>query len=343
MGLSDGERYAKVATIVAALSRMQRFEEFGKRELNPLLDRLWADFLGQTSNSAHWILGSDSAAHRLDECSLLLVSFDHARAQTKEPGWKHDSSPTGWLKECGPIDALRLLDGEERRVFEVLRYAEAYFYAANRYDDRFAAQLAPLTRTLCDVRGQLHRILSTSPVYCVAWMMQRILDLCFPYSDEDVVTRAGREFHWHHDLRAREQDFAVVKALFRRHQFCFSVPAQERLRIVLGFLGRRFHCAHMHKKLQEMIGEHNARVTLALDLHAQGLTDQEVGAELGCPETFAARLRRDHVTPSLIANLCAHAARAQERCEQKGRGRTSLYCYFTQQYDQQQTRRRIRK
>jgi hypothetical protein len=45
--------------------------EYLCQPLVPLLDGLWVDLLGSTSNSMHWIMGSDSSAHYLGECSLL--------------------------------------------------------------------------------------------------------------------------------------------------------------------------------------------------------------------------------------------------------------------------------
>lgn len=344
MGLSDGKRYAQVAGVVDHLARLPRFQDYGHTGLNQLLDRLWSDFIGGTSNGGHWIMGSESGADHLAECSLLGAAFAQARgsalrgAGVASAEWS--PAPSAWRDQQRVADALTYLVGEERQVLEVLRACEGYFYAANRYEDKLSAALAPLTKTVSDLRGLVHHLTATNPVYAVAWMLQTIADRCFRHDDHDPVTTAGARFNWHHDLRADGQDFAAVYALFKRYQFArvgalggvgaaLPMRAEDRLATVLALVGRRFHYAHMHRELAQIIRAHNARTHLYADLTAQGLTPEEAAKDSGVATAVATAFAVDTIDEARILGLCAAAQLAHT--EHAAGREYHPYCHFTGQ------------
>ena len=211
MGLSDGERYAGVCNVIEEMHRIGA--QIRHEGIKALLGGLWYDFLGKTSNSLHWFMGSDSSNHYLGETSMLTVAFSHETPES-DP-W--EDSVWHWRETCLP-HAEKLLEGEDRRVWRLLRLCENYFYYANRYQDALAESLEQITRTVATVRGLLHTALK-EPQYRCAWMMAHIVSQCFSWDEDDIVTRAGKAMNLHHDLRAEGQNPKVVLEIFKRHQF----------------------------------------------------------------------------------------------------------------------------
>ncbi len=83
MGLSDGERYNGIICAIHRMSQIH-FEKSwtdNPTKLNKLIDKLWPAFRGCISNSAHWIIGSDSDSSYFPEVSFLGSAFSLARAK----------------------------------------------------------------------------------------------------------------------------------------------------------------------------------------------------------------------------------------------------------------------
>lgn len=256
MGLSDGERYRGVLAVVHEMyASRDHLHEYLCQPLVPLLDGLWVDLLGSTSNSMHWIMGSDSSAHYLGECSLLGAEFaevsGEARSDQKDGGWE---DTVAYWKSNFMRSAADFLDGEAKRVWELVNLCESYFYYANRYPgDELARSLAKVTATVATLRGRIHVILKSSREHYAAWMMQRIADGLFVYDEDDVVSQVARRQNWQHNLRFKQLLLAAelkkVEEVFRRYQFASNHGAEERLLDAIALMGPKYHYAHQHREL----------------------------------------------------------------------------------------------
>lgn len=269
MGLSDGERFAGVASVVEEMFAIGK--DCADRDLKPLLQGLWFDFLGRSSNGMHWIMGSDSGATHLGEMSLLAVSFSHGYPESKP----YKDSVQRWREAYLP-SAECLLEGEDRQAWKLLCLCESYFYYANRYEDGLSKSLEPVTRTVATIRGLLHRITQREVFRC-AWMMQHILQQCFSWDEDDIVSKAGKAMHWHHSLRADRQDAQVVLEIFKRHQFD-RWDADQRLTDILVLMGSRFHYAHQHQQLLRMVeqwNDHEAELALSNEGYEPDLINED--------------------------------------------------------------------
>lgn len=327
MGLSDGERYRNIAHIISELSTLPRFEEYGHGSLNPILDRLWFDFLGRSSNGLHWLRGSASGASHLDECSLLGVEFKAALVKYESP--EHRTTPIYWAMEYKP-DADHLLESgsENARIWRIVRLIESYFYSANRYEDEFSAGLEMVTRSICELRGKCFSVLKSNPIFAVAWMMQAIIDRCFPYDDDDLLTSCGAAFNWQHCLRASGQDPQEVRRIFKRYQFA-DITTHGRLCVILQWAGRRFHYEHQHHDLVERIRAWNQELPIMEDLKRQHLTADEIAVEISeDPDSFRALGWVDEVE---VSALCAANKTAHDEEEKQQRDNYAPYCSFTGQ------------
>jgi hypothetical protein len=235
------------------MHKLPRFKDYSYLHLNPLLDKLWPAFLRGNSNSFHWFAGSDSSSDRFDDQSLLLCAF---RSGSPQPS---SETSKDWRSEYLP-DAAKLLQGEDAQVWKLLRCIEAYYYAVNRYPgDTFAVQMRETTDLVSTIRGELHSLLQAQK-FAIAWMMQSLCEDIFPWDDDDLLTAAGEEFCWHHDLRVEGQDYETVFKWFKKWQFAADVGAAERLRCLLVLVGRgRFFYPHQQEKLMSRVEEWNRR------------------------------------------------------------------------------------
>ena len=255
MGLSNGERYSKCVGVIDHMHKLPRFKDYSYLHLNALLDKLWPAFLRGNSNSGHWLFGSDSSANHFDEASLLLCAFRASKSREK-----HEvDRPKSWRSQYLP-DAAKLLQGEDAEIWTLLRCTEAYYYAVNRYPgDTFAQRMRETTDLISTIRGELHNLLQAEK-FAVAWMMQALCERIFPRDDDDLLTAAGEDFCWHHDLRVEGQDYDTVFKWFKKWQFAADVGAAERLRCLLALVGKgRFFCAHQQEALMSRTEEWSRR------------------------------------------------------------------------------------
>lgn len=253
MGLSDSERYQKCVSVIDHMHKLPRFKEYNYLHINALLDKLWPAFLHGTSNGLHWILGSESSAEHFDGQSLLLCAFEAGKPH------RPDLDTNGWRDSYLP-DATKLLSGEDAKIWDILRYTEAYYYAVNRYPgDEFSVQMRETTDLISTIRGELHHLLQAQK-FAIAWMMQGLCKRIFPRDDDDLLTASGGEFNWHHSLRVDGQDYETVFKWFKKWQFAETVGAAERLRCLLVLMGKqRFFYAHQQEQLIALAAEWNER------------------------------------------------------------------------------------
>ena len=314
MGMTDADRWTAVVGAVNELATAPRFSGYGYRDLRAPIDALWPAMVACEPR-----FGGGS---HLAERSLLRAAFDRVRVAVADPPVDMgDRSPSAWRGRSRVGDVVTLLDGEDRRAMEAIHLVDAAVVAADYYPgDDFSRTLAPVVSALATLRGALHNFTATRPIFAVAWMMSVVLDRCIPWSDTDAVTVAAAEFCWNHHLRADGQDFATVHAMLLRHQNT-DRPAKDRLDTVLRLVGAKFHYAHQHRQLLEIVREHNARTHLRADLEAQGLTPEEAADEA---RTGRVGLR-DWIDEARVWRRCLEAARAAEAEPARWRP----FCHFT--------------
>ena len=311
MGLSDGERYQGVVAAVHEMyqERTKLRGAYEARSITPLLRRLWVDFLGDTANSAHWIVGSDSDASYLGECSLLCAEFARVmgmargRGKAKSRGEEPDRAVHRWKVEfLGGAD--QFLDGPDEALWRLARLCESYFYYANRYPDRLSRRFAKVTATVATIRGHLHAIFRGSEVHCKAWMMRHIVDALIPWDDEDPISQIGQQQHWHINLKAQGVDFVMVETMFRRYQFRQEHSPETRLLDAVALMGPRYPYPHEHR---------------ALIAHVEAWNNHEVEVAMSNKDYTAGRIDQNKVRAALA------------KCVKEEPPSYEPYCYLTGQ------------
>lgn len=287
MGLCDEERYAKIYCVIERLTDMAarangegslvnnisdyaiKYESVGG--IMKLIDQLWPAFLGRTSNSGHWLFGSESSSDTGNTTAGLMTMAFYVLDKTELTG--EEPSPLSlesipeeerrdrieWIQEYWPDSAIQLLDTnkpEEHFVWEAFCLCETYFYAANRYSDKVQKGLADTTALICKISGLCFKEFSHNPQYLRAWMAKTLLERVVSYDEDDLVVKWLRTQHAHHDIRADYYD-GDLYADFRKYRpyHAHSLPVMERMEIAFKFLGRRFHYDHEHKQLMKMAAE----------------------------------------------------------------------------------------
>jgi len=329
MGLSDGERYMGVICAIHRMSQI-RFKEsynYRLRKINKLLKELWPTFQGNTSNNAHWIIGSDTDADHFSEVSFLGSAFKIALGKmlTKDNGVPFPFSPLNSdatdeekEKQKKRIDRYKffqdyrpsvvsLLEKENydyANAYRLLQDIETYFYNANRYQDKFAKKLKSVNRLMAKIRGALWDEVSENPIYLRAWMVSRILDkIILDFDDDDIVAKWFRKHYLHHHTTTREVVDTFIYETFKKIQARPNVPipAHRRVVMMLRFLGKQFHYEHQHRELLKMIDVWNEQNP------------------------------NDQVQKAIVAQLCKVAAQNKKEEETKSRQNYYMYCNLTEQ------------
>ncbi len=285
MGLSDEERYAKVYCVIERLTEMAarvrgegelvnqidnhdiKYGTVGR--LVKLIEQLWPAFLGRTSNSGHWLFGSESSGDTGSGVGLITMAFyvlDKSELTGAEPSPlsleavpEEHRDRIEWIQEYWPDNAVTLLDKNkhaEHFVWEAFCWCETYFYAANRYSDKVQAGLKDTTAIICKISGLCFKEFSNNITYLRAWMAKTLLEKVVSYDEDDLVVKWLRAQCAHHDIRADYYD-GDLYADFRRYRpyYSRSLPVMERMEIAFRFLGRRFHYEHEHKQLLKFAAE----------------------------------------------------------------------------------------
>lgn len=286
MGLCDEERYAKIYCVIERLTEMaarvrgegnlvNQIDDYEIKygtvgRLVKLIEQLWPAFLGRTSNSGHWLFGSESSSDTGSTAGLMTMAFYVLDKTDLIPDAEPDPlslealpedqrDRIEWIQEYWPDNAVDLLDKNkhaEHFVWETFCWCETYFYAANRYSDKVQAGLKDTTALICKISGLCFKEFSKNTTYLRAWMAKTLLEKVISYDEDDLVVKWLRTQCAHHDIRADYYD-GDLYGDFRKYRpyHGHSLPVMVRMEIAFKFLGRRFHYDHEHKQLLKMAAE----------------------------------------------------------------------------------------
>ena len=251
------------------------------KKLHKLCDNLWHSFMGNQSNSAHWILGSDSNnVIKDDSYSPWALSV---REKVEEAYSKH-------LKKINPSQhfdfdndrtfnafdsflsihgLINYAHGPFGAVYRIYQNAEGISYALRRYKDKYLQNFEELNKLLSDINGTCFRIFSKSDRFAKAYLIHQMAEIiynrrAYPYNiDSDPVTVHLSKNHIHHDIsRMMEDD---LETIVKNHKYLLCKWIEndkdcqkiyfERIAIALIMAGRRYEYDHKFKVLLKDLGE----------------------------------------------------------------------------------------
>lgn len=310
MGLSTEERYNNIVSIVNELKNIESFTEHDLKPFNKVLKNLWFYLLGNTNNSAHWILGSNSSASTITGMSLFGTTMIHARDNIEPHDDILDNAPADVKKYFEYRDnfipnAIKLLESyntkEKSNVFKIFRLSESYFYLVNRYDDNFSKQLIPLTKKICELQGLCYNEMQDKENYIKAWMMECLLDKIIDYDESNIVNQWCMNNNMHHNFGLHKIEYKNLYLLFQELQFKNTLSSEKRLLAILLMIGKSFHYKHDHEELFKLINKHNIENV------------------------------KDKINLSKIKKTCDNSIKLKEKYDIEQKKESFKYCHLTRQ------------
>lgn len=276
MGLSNEERFSKVVWsihhILDAVGNIHEKYSYGK--LKNLCENIWPTFLGKQSNSSFWLFGGDMDNRYMSGKSLISIAFEkhsfdikpnreeelERREEEKNIPFHERFSSKESVNDKLTMQSL-INDEELANVLRINDYVENAIYALQRYDDEFSEQFEEFNVLIRKIQGELFEIFQKDQSFYKVWLLHNIIDKCVNVYDNDLIAKWIVKENIHHDLRMmKEQDIAEMEQTYFAIQPipCYNkIPIEERLFIIVDLCGRRFHYEHQHKKLIQLVEEHN--------------------------------------------------------------------------------------
>lgn len=277
MGLSDEERISNIICIVNNLTDINPLKDdyILAPKINEILDNLWFDLLGAKNNSCHWLLGSSSDSkliHKDDIFGLAMISSfssdEPEKSITELYELNIDESKKKWYDyyDMYRPTALSLLDdqndNDNKKVLWIFKLIENYIYSCNRYDDELSKSLNKLTKSLIKLKGFCFKIMSKDLNFFKAYAAEIVFDYILPY-DTDDINEWFMNNYMHHSIKLDLIDKKDLFEAYKKAQIIYHnrsgerFSSNERLILILKFLGRRFHYKHQQKDLLKVIEKHN--------------------------------------------------------------------------------------
>jgi chorismate mutase len=260
MGLSNEERitglFYDIKNIVSRADALKE-ESDCPRKFVEIIDQLWFAFLGQTRNSAHWILGS-SATNQVawDTVSPWGVAINHHTqdlikeesdifSKDRFDAFDRFLDVPGLLGQAGMI---------YKNIYEIFAYSEQAAYHLRRYEDELSKDLKGLSKLLADIQGECFQLFIDDQTYARAYVLNIITKMVYgphyPYSEEkwDPLTKYLSKECIHHDLsrmmQPRDADMKMLATLhikMHRAKEAKKLTIALRTEAMLQLVGRRFH------------------------------------------------------------------------------------------------------
>ena len=286
MGLSNEERvsglfYAIDALVEIADQLKERVKDNGyehPKKLIGYLDQLWHAFLGKSSNSAHWILGSSATnpvtwgssspwglavTHHCngalsDEEDSLDAILDKQGKNSKN---KFDAFE-GFLDIPGLLGSA---GGPHRQIYTIFTWSEQLIYYLRRYEDELLSDMGDLSKIVSDIQGECFHLFKEKDVYAKAYVLSILTKMLYgplyPYQIEkwDPLVKHLDKACVHHDLSVMMGPGGDIKTLAKLHVKMQHAEKDKKLTLMLRtesmleLAGRRYHYDHHFKELQELL------------------------------------------------------------------------------------------
>lgn len=248
MGLSDQERYSKIVYTVKNLSDLLATitDEYGFRKLKSFQDKIWPALLNKEQFNHFWLFG-DGFSNTKFEGGLLYEALSiHAEDLVGEPYEQtEEQNEKQGMREfiLERMDILNLLsDRNERIVVEAYQHIINYFYAVNRYRDKFSENFTDLTSLLSNIKGELFKIISNDPTYFRAYLLSNIYKKCIDVYADDALNNVLRKHYLYHNFPLmKEHDTKFLFETWKRIQFknTSELSFEERVFTVFECMNRR--------------------------------------------------------------------------------------------------------
>ena len=290
MGLSNQERKKNIIECIKGLTSIKPFtvdlndDKF--EQINIILNDLWFYLFGQAGNSSHWFAGSSSDNLTLSEDDVFGLAMITSYCNDSDIKLKIEKSnpfkrtngddvfgpgSQKWFDYCNEFkpNALSLLkknnDWQERQnqshdILLIFKYIEGYFYNVNRYQDDLSKSFETLTKQISKLKGLCFKIMGENPIYFKAYAGEIIFDKVLSNHTDDIN-------EWfmnnclHHSVNLEyisNEDLKQALAECQKNHFNFSkMKSNDRIILILKFLGNKFRHKYEHEKLFKLIEEHN--------------------------------------------------------------------------------------
>jgi hypothetical protein len=287
MGLSNEERisglfYAIDALVEIADQLKERAKNNGyqhPKKLVDYIDQLWHAFLGKSSNSAHWLLGSSASnpvtwgssspwglaiTHHCD--GVLADDEDSLDAILEKQGKKNSKNKFNAFE--GFLDIPGLLGsagGPHRHIYDIFGWSEQLIYYLRRYEDGLLSDMGALSKIVSDIQGECFHLFKQNDAYAKAYVLSILTKMLYgplyPYQIEkwDPLVKHLNGACVHHDLSLMMESGEGLKPLAELHVKMQHAEKDKKLTLMLRteamleLAGRRYHYDHHFKELQELL------------------------------------------------------------------------------------------
>ena len=279
MGLSNEERavkiYYTIQQMVESAGNLKGYDPNYKL-LKRTCDKAWHYFLGNQTNSSHWLVGSSSEEIiKHGDCSPWAVAINQKISALLPSESEQIDNFSQFNAFDGFLNIHGLIRGESytrdskalAEVFKIYQHSERLIYSLRRYDDEFLRGFKKLDKLISDIQGICFYFFDSEEIFARAYVLHNTLSLIYGstfYSeDDDFVTRWLSKHCMHHSLSvAMQEDSLDFESLAKIHRDLTeswikagkkSVTIQyERVISALRLAGRRFHYKHQHSELIKM-------------------------------------------------------------------------------------------
>ena len=286
MGLSNEERVNGLFHAIDALVKIanqlkERVKDNGyehPKKLIGYINQLWYAFLGKSSNSAHWILGS-SASNTVTwgssspwglaityHCDGVLSDEDSLDTVLEKQGKKNSKNEFDAFE--GFLDIPGLLGsagGPHRQIYDIFAWSEQLIYYLRRYEDELLTDMKYLSKTVSDIQGECFHLFKQSDVYAKAYILniltKKLYGSLYPYQVEkwDPLVKHLDGACVHHDLSLMMGSGGDLKTLAQIHVKMQHAEKEKKMtlmlrtEVMLELAGRRYHYDHHFKSLEELL------------------------------------------------------------------------------------------
>lgn len=262
MGLSNEERYTKIAHGVNRIYKLSDHIDNCNNKLKKLSENIWYEFLKNESNGAFWLTGSSLANDYLSGENLISVAFDSHRPEKNNPLKIEINSD--FLKSyetisdmCSIINLLK--NRSKHAILEIFLNTEFVSYALCRYKDEFSCRYEGLNRLIRKIQGECFAIFEADREFTQAWMVASLIDKIFTMDDKDIVNQWWIRHNLHHDIRFEWKDYENHFKLFKNHQFK-KMSVQDRIDLTLELIDSKYEHDYQHKEFIEMVNNYNEKI-----------------------------------------------------------------------------------
>lgn len=263
MSLSNNERtsyiYHAIDNMVRLAKELHDFDDI-KNEVN----KLWPATLGNSSNGAHWILGS-SGTNQLSMDSFspfhvaLIDGFEednklqNEEERKKDPNYK--SFDERMNEHYDPLyEALTIknliyqyhyLGQECSIVYEIFCWTEQLIYALRRYRDEYFKRYEKLSDVISSIQGYCFPVFRRD-IFRKAYLAHEIFTIIYQNREiEDILKKQ----YIHHDLYKICEDYQISDIIRFHKKIIGDKSTANCIYLIFEIAGRHYHYNHKYKEL----------------------------------------------------------------------------------------------